>query len=163
MLAMTPIRWQQPRARLVGSSAVSVPIAWNYVLLDVPEGSRHELSEPRGRPAGTGWHAHHSRRAIGNGALFGEGFMHGTQNQFQFLPDQYSDFPFAVFAEDWGFVGCGRACSASTGFSCIWAIHVASQAKDRFGAALAVGVGAIIFWHASSTSAWPSGSCRSSA
>jgi rod shape determining protein RodA len=30
----------------------------------------------------------------------------------------------------------------------IWAIHVASQAKDRFGAALAIGVGAMVFWHA---------------
>ena len=33
-------------------------------------------------------------------------------------------------------------------FVCIWAIHIASQAKDRFGAALAVGVGAMFFWHA---------------
>jgi rod shape determining protein RodA len=31
---------------------------------------------------------------------------------------------------------------------CLWAIHIASQAKDRFGAALAVGVGALLFWHA---------------
>ena len=34
------------------------------------------------------------------------------------------------------------------GFLSVWAIRVASQAKDRFGAALAVGVGAMIFWHA---------------
>ena len=32
-------------------------------------------------------------------------------------------------------------------FACIWAIHVASQAKDRFGAAIAIGVGANLFWH----------------
>jgi rod shape determining protein RodA len=96
---------------------------------------------------GAGWHALQARTAIGNGGPFGEGFMQGTQNQFNFLPDQHSDFPFAVFAEDWGFVGCllllGLYC-----FVCIWAVHVASQAKDRFGAALAVGTGAIIFWHA---------------
>jgi rod shape determining protein RodA len=73
--------------------------------------------------------------------------MQGTQNQFGFLPDQFSDFPFAVFAEDWGFLGSlaliGLYC-----FLCVYAIHVASQAKDRFGAALATGVGALIFWHA---------------
>jgi rod shape determining protein RodA len=72
--------------------------------------------------------------------------MQGTQNQFRLLPDQFSDFPFAVFCEDWGFVGAivllGLYC-----FACIWAIHVASQAKDRFGAALAIGVGANLFWH----------------
>jgi rod shape determining protein RodA len=72
--------------------------------------------------------------------------MKGTQNQFGFLPDQFSDFPFAVFAEDWGFVG-SVLLLALYAFICIWAIHVASQAKDRFGAAVAVGVGAMFFWH----------------
>ena len=101
---------------------------------------------PEDDKTGAGWHAHQSLTAIGNGQLFGEGFMQGTQNQFGFLPDQYSDFPFAVFARTG--VSSGRSsCSASTAFACIWAIHVASQAKDRFGAAIAVGVGAIIFWH----------------
>ena len=60
---------------------------------------------PDANVLGAGWHAHHARIAIGDGGVFGQGFMRGTQNQFLFLPDQYSDFPFAVFAEDWGFVG----------------------------------------------------------
>ena len=55
--------------------------------------------------------------------------MQGTQNQFGFLPDQHSDFPFAVFAEDWGFLGCvvvlGLYC-----FLCIWAVNIASQASS---------------------------------
>ena len=34
------------------------------------------------------------------------------------------------------------------GFLTVWSIHVASQAKDRFGAVLAVGAAAIVFWHA---------------
>ena len=72
--------------------------------------------------------------------------MRGTQNQFGFLPDQHSDFPFSVLAEDWGLLGCfvvlGLYC-----FISVWAIHIASQAKDRFGAAIAVGAGSIFFWH----------------
>lgn len=92
------------------------------------------------------WHALQSQTAIGNGGLTGEGFMQGTQNQFGFLPDQHSDFPFAVFAEEFGFLGCfvllGLYC-----FLAIWAVHIASQAKDRFGAALAIGAGAVLFWH----------------
>jgi rod shape determining protein RodA len=101
---------------------------------------------PEADKTGVGWHALQSQTAIGNGQLLGEGFMQGTQNQFGFLPDQYSDFPFAVFAEDFGFVG-STVLLALYCFVCIRAIHVASQAKDRFGAALAVGVGALIFWH----------------
>jgi rod shape determining protein RodA len=72
--------------------------------------------------------------------------MQGTQNQFVYLPDQFSDFPFAVFAEEHGFVGCfvllGLYC-----FLCVWAVHIASEAKDRFGAAVAIGIGAMLFWH----------------
>ena len=61
---------------------------------------------PEANILGSGWHAHHARVAIGAGGWTGQGFMQGTQNQFLFLPDQHSDFPFAVFAEDWGFLGC---------------------------------------------------------
>jgi cell division protein FtsW (lipid II flippase) len=50
--------------------------------------------------------------------------MRGTQNQFKFLPDQLSDFPFPVFAEDWGFVG-GLVLLGLYAFLSIWA--VASQ------------------------------------
>ena len=73
--------------------------------------------------------------------------MKGTQNQFLFLHEQHSDFPFPVFAEDWGFLGaCGLVLLYT--FLVMWAIRVAATAKDRFGAVLAVGVGSLIFWHA---------------
>ena len=94
-----------------------------------------------------GWHAHHARIAIGNGGLFGNGYMHGTQNQFFFIPDQHTDFPFPVYAEEWGFLGSVLLVSLY-GFLTLWGIRVASQAKDRFGAVLAVGCSGLIFWHA---------------
>ena len=54
---------------------------------------------------GFNWDPHHARIAVGNGGWLGQGFMRGSQNQFMFLHEQHSDFPFPVFAEDWGFVG----------------------------------------------------------
>ena len=100
---------------------------------------------PEADKDGDGWHAFQAQTAVGNGGVFGEGFREGTQNQSGFLPDQYSDFPYAVFGEDWGFVGCvallGLYC-----FVALWAIRIAAQAKDRFGAAAAVGMGATLFW-----------------
>jgi rod shape determining protein RodA len=63
------------------------------------------------------------------------------------LPDQYSDFPFAVFAEDWGFVG-SLVLVTLYAVLVLWSIRVASTARDRFGAVLAIGVGSLIFWHA---------------
>ena len=108
MLAMSRIRWSA-LATLVGLVAVIIPTAWNYVLLPYQKDRITSFLNPEDDKTGSGWHALQSLTAIGNGQFLGEGFMQGTQNQFQFLPDQYSDFPFAVFCEDWGFVGRRRA------------------------------------------------------
>ena len=56
-------------------------------------------------PRGAGYNTEQARIAIGNGGVFGTGYMKGTQNHYLFLPEQQSDFPFPVFAEDWGFIG----------------------------------------------------------
>jgi len=145
MLAMSRIRWSA-MATLLGLIAVIIPTAWNYLLLPYQKDRITSFLNPEDDKTGSGWHALQSLTAIGNGQFLGEGFMQGTQNQFQFLPDQYSDFPFSVFCEDWGFVGAVVLLGLYA-FACIWAIHVASLAKDRFGAAIAVGVGANLFWH----------------
>jgi rod shape determining protein RodA len=145
MLAMSRIHWSAI-ATLLGLAAVIIPTAWNFILLPYQKERVTSFLNPEADKTGAGWHALQSLTAIGNGQFFGEGFMQGTQNQFQFLPDQYSDFPFSVFCEDWGFVGAVVLLGLYA-FACIWAIHVASLAKDRFGAALAIGVGANLFWH----------------
>jgi rod shape determining protein RodA len=145
MLAMTKIRGRS-LLTLGTTVAVVVPLAWRYVLRDYQKDRITSFLDPEHDKTGIGWHAFQSRTAIGNGGLSGEGFMQGTQNQFGFIPDQFSDFPFAVFAEDWGLLGC-VVLMATYCFIAIWAVHIASQSKDRFGAAVAVGVGAMFFWH----------------
>jgi len=146
MLMMTRIRKRTLTAITLAAVSAAV-LAWSHGMKQYQKDRITSFLDPEHDKTGIGWHALQSQTAIGNGQFLGEGFMQGTQNQFGFLPDQFSDFPFAVFAEDWGFVGCifllGVYC-----FICVYAIHVASQAKDRFGAALATGIGALIFWHA---------------
>jgi rod shape determining protein RodA len=143
---LTKIRWQTLVGIVVGG-AVALPLLWGYVLKDYQKQRILVFLNPEANLLGAGWHAHHARVAIGAGGFRGQGFMQGTQNQFHFLPDQHSDFPFAVFAEDWGFVGC-FVLVCLYGFLVLWAIRIAATAKDRFGAVLAIGVGALIFWHA---------------
>ncbi len=46
-----------------------------------------------------------SQIAIGSGGFTGKGFLKGTQNKFQFLPESRTDFIFSVMAEEWGFLG----------------------------------------------------------
>ena len=145
MLALARVK----RSSLAIGISALIPTAWgmwHFGLRDYQKSRISSFLNPEADRTGTGWHALQSRTAIGNGGLWGEGFREGTQNQFGFLPDQFSDFPFSVFAEDWGFVGC-LVLLALYAFVCAWAINIASLAKDRFGAAVAVGVGAIFFWH----------------
>jgi rod shape determining protein RodA len=146
MLLMTRIR-RRTLAALVAAGVGVVWLGWNHGMKQYQKDRITSFLDPEHDKTGIGWHALQSQTAIGNGQMFGEGYMQGTQNQFGFLPDQFSDFPFAVFAEDWGFLGCLLLLSIYC-FICVYAIHVASQAKDRFGAALAIGIGALIFWHA---------------
>jgi len=145
MLAMTKVRTRSVFT-LVAVAGSVIPLAWRFVLRDYQKNRITSFLDPEHDKTGIGWHAFQSRTAIGNGGLTGEGFMQGTQNQFGFIPDQFSDFPFAVFAEDWGLLG-STLLLATYCFICIWAVHVASQSKDRFGAAVAIGVGALFFWH----------------
>ncbi len=145
MLAMAKIRGRSLAWLAVGGGALSV-VFWKYLLRPYQKGRIDSFLNPDADVTGAGYHAFQSRTAIGNGRLWGDGYLQGTQNQFGYLPDQYSDFPFAVFAEDWGFAGA-VVLLAIYCFVCIWSVHIASQAKDRFGAAVAVGVGATFFWH----------------
>ncbi|WP_394832008.1 rod shape-determining protein RodA [Pendulispora rubella] len=144
--ALTRIQWKSIVTLVIGG-AVLLPVLWTYVLKDYQKRRITAFLDPEKNLLGSEWQAHHARVAIGNGGWGGQGFMRGTQNQFQFLPDQHSDFPFAVFAEDWGFFG-GLVLVFLYAFLVIWAIRIAATAKDRFGAVLAIGVGALIFWHA---------------
>jgi rod shape determining protein RodA len=146
VVALTRVRWQSALTFFVTTGA-SIPIIYNYVLLPYQRDRVEVFLNPEADLLSRGWHAHHARVAIGNGGLLGQGFMSGTQNQFLFVPDQHTDFPFPVFAEEFGLLG-SVVLIGLYGFLAVWSIRIASLAKDRFGAVLCVGCGAIVFWQA---------------
>jgi rod shape determining protein RodA len=129
----------------LGAAAIILPIVWQYAL-PYQRSRITAFLNPTADLSGAGYHAYHARIAIGNGGLFGQGFQNSMQNQYHFLPDQFSDFPFAVFAEEWGFIGTVVLLGLYA-FLVLWSVRIASLARDRFGAVVAVGCGAIIFWH----------------
>ena len=135
---------------LVVSFAACAPLTWQFILQDYQKeritSFWSSFTEPEHDVLGSGWHAHQSKVAIGSGGVWGKGFLSGTQNQHGFLPDQHSDFPFAVFAEEHGLLGVLLLLGAYF-FLIMWGLKVASQAKDRFGAVVAVGVSAMFFFH----------------
>ncbi len=102
---------------------------------------------PELEPLGSGYHVIQSKIAIGSGGMTGRGYLRGTQNQLNFLPEQHTDFIFSVFSEEWGFFGA----IALIGLYVLLLIRglvVVNRAKERFGALLAFGVLANIFWQA---------------
>lgn len=60
---------------------------------------------PGADPLGAGYNIIQSKIALGSGGLFGQGFLHGTQNQLNFLPEKQTDFVFTIIAEEFGFFG----------------------------------------------------------
>ena len=102
--------------------------------------------DPTTDPNGAAYHSLQSQYAIGSGRFFGKGFMKGTQNQLNFLPEHWTDFPFAVWAEEWGLAG-GLVLLLCYLFLILWSLGVSATARDRFGQMLAFGVAALIFWH----------------
>jgi rod shape determining protein RodA len=60
---------------------------------------------PSGDILGAGYNAYQSTIAVGSGQLLGKGIGYGTQSKLRFLPEYQTDFVFAAFAEEWGFVG----------------------------------------------------------
>src|SRR5262249_49882376 len=128
-----------------GGALITSPIVWFFGgLKDYQKQRLLMFLDPNRDPAGAGWHAGQSIFAIGSGRLLGKGYLHGTQNQLNFLPEHWTDFPFAVWAEEWGFLGC-IVLLALYIVLIVWLIYVARQARDRFGAVACFGVAAVIF------------------
>ena len=63
------------------------------------------LLDPSQDPLGAGYHTIQSSIAIGSGGVIGKGWQNGTQAQLDFLPEQSTDFIFAVFSEEFGLIG----------------------------------------------------------
>ena len=63
------------------------------------------LLDPTSDPLGKGFHTIQSIIAIGSGGFFGKGWLNGTQTHLEFIPEKHTDFIFAVFSEEFGFLG----------------------------------------------------------
>jgi len=86
--------------------------------------------------------------SVGSGGLKGKGWRHGTQYSLGFLPraGAHNDFIFSVIAEEEGFVGSVVVLTLYTVLLSS-GIKIASQARDRLGQLLAVGVVTLLFCH----------------
>ena len=132
---------------LGATGLLGVIFAWEKVLKPYQKQRIQTFLNPEADQMGHGYQIMQSKIAVGSGGKFGKGYMEGTQGHLHFLPERHTDFAFSVWGEEWGFVGSFIFLGCYF-FLLIWGLHVALNARDRFGVLLAFGVVVLIFWQA---------------
>lgn len=125
---------------VLGAAAITFGLLWGFAFTERQKDRIMTFIHPLADVRGAGYNAYQSTIAIGSGELFGKGFGYGTQSRLSFLPEHETDFVFAAFAEEWGFVGAlivlvlfgvvfwrilGNAMVAESNFEMLYAIGLA--------------------------------------
>jgi rod shape determining protein RodA len=102
--------------------------------------------DPSRDPRGAGYNLIQSRVAIGSGGWTGKGFLDGTQKRLAFLPEQHTDFIFAVIGEEFGFIGVALILVA---FGLIFwrLVRIAERSSDPFASLVPFGLFGSWFAH----------------
>jgi len=91
-------------AGLGAAGLAAAPVAWS-LMHDYQQQRILMLFDPMVDPLGKGYHTIQSTIAVGSGGITGKGWMSGTQTHLDFIPERTTDFIFAVYSEEFGFVG----------------------------------------------------------
>ncbi len=130
--------WRWALAGLLVAAA-SLPLMWRYGLHDYQRARVLVFLHPERDPLGAGYHVLQSKIAIGSGGIFGKGWLHGDQARLHFLPEQHTDFIFAVLAEEGGLLAASVLLLLYAAL--IWhLLGIAARAPTRFGALIVAGV-----------------------
>lgn len=128
-------------------SLVSGVLMYNFGLREYQKKRIHTFIDPYEDAKGSGYNAIQSEIAIGSGRLFGKGFKNSSQASLNYLPENHTDFVFAIFNEEHGFFGSVFLIILYLVFfmRLVW---LATSVQRFFDSVLIVGVMAIFFCHA---------------
>jgi rod shape determining protein RodA len=105
------------------------------------------LLDPHRDPLGKGFHILQSMTAVGSGGLWGKGWLKGTQAQLDFIPERDTDFIFAGFAEEFGFLGAAILVALYLALI-LRGLWISLGAPTPFGRLLAASLALTIFTYA---------------
>ena len=92
-------------ALLFGTGIFCFFMLWTFVFAPYQKARITNFIHPLTNIHGSGYNVHQAVIAVGSGGMFGKGIGYGTQSRLRYLPEYQTDFIFAAFAEEWGFVG----------------------------------------------------------
>jgi rod shape determining protein RodA len=102
--------------------------------------------DPYSDPRGAGYQTIQSQIAIGSGGVIGKGFTQGSQKRLAFLPEQHTDFIYAVVGEELGFIGAGLVVLAYG--IILWRLaKIAERISDPFAGIVVFGIFGAWFTH----------------
>ena len=90
---------------VIGVMAVSFVFLWGFVFKTYQKERIINFVQPLSNIHGSGYNVYQSTIAVGSGKVLGKGVGFGTQSRLNFLPEYQTDFIFAAFSEEWGFIG----------------------------------------------------------
>jgi len=135
---------------LLAIMLISVPFLGGLAWDNLKPYQKHRIVaflDPTSENAGDlGYHVTQSKVAVGSGGMFGKGYLKGTQGPFRFLPEKHTDFIFAVFAEERGFMGSVVILMLFIALL-LRAVGASMLAKDAFGRYMCLGVVFMITMH----------------
>jgi rod shape determining protein RodA len=123
---------------------VAAPAAGVDVLKEYQQDRLTSFLHPSDDPGDAGYQQNQSKIAIGSGGRLGLG-DDATQTEFDFLPEEHTDFIFAVVGERWGFIGAALVLSLYA--LLVWrGLRILTMAKNLYGALIAGGIVAMILF-----------------
>jgi rod shape determining protein RodA len=124
---------------LTALALMGVTILWVGVFKPYQKARILTFLHPAQDISGTGYNSYQSMIAVGSGRVLGKGVGSGSQARLQFLPEHQTDFIFASFAEEWGFIG-SLLIYLLLGTIIIRGIIIAKYASSGFDSLLALGI-----------------------
>lgn len=141
MLFVAGLNWRYLLG-LMGAGVAAFPLLWHF-LEDYQRSRLLVFLEPGLDPTGAGYQLMQSMIAIGSGRVLGQGWFAGPQNQYNFLPEQHTDFIFSVIGEEFGFVGVMILLGLYL-VLLLRGVSIVVRARDLQGALLGTGVLAML-------------------
>jgi len=144
-ILLAGIQWRHV-AVIVLVCALVAPVGWFVVMQDFQKQRLLTFLDPSHDPQGRGYQVNQSKIAVGNGGMWGRGVTQGTQTQLRFLPATRTDFIFASFAEEHGFV----MVVVVLGLYFLLLMQIvqnAQTAPDRAGVYICMGVATLLLFH----------------
>ena len=138
------IQWRHVAVVLI-ACALAAPVGW-FVMKDFQRQRILTFRDPTLDPQGRGYQVIQSKIAVGDGGMWGRGVTHGTQTQLRFLPVPHTDFIFAAFAEEHGFVMVVVALGMYF-LLLMQIVQNAQTAPDRAGVYICMGVATLLLFH----------------